>query len=155
MLISGTVVNQQGGVAPGVIVYAYHTNVVGVYPSAETIRGTEAFRHGRLRGWAQTDEDGRYEFRTVRPGAYPSRSEPEHVHMHMLEVGCCTYYLTSLKFTDDPLLSEADREEAEEGRGGNALATPHRNEEGVWIVTRDIILGWNVPEYPGGAGRAP
>ena len=75
--------------------------------------------------------------------------------MHVLEVDCCTYYLTSVKFTDDPLLSDADRTETEEGRGGNALATPRRNENGIWMVRRDIILGRNVPDYPGGTGRSP
>jgi protocatechuate 3,4-dioxygenase beta subunit len=75
--------------------------------------------------------------------------------MHVLEAGCCTYYLTSIKFTDDPLLSEADRIEAADGRGGNALVTPRRDDHGLWIVTRDIVLGRAVPDYPGGTGRFP
>ncbi|MGD2122788.1 MAG: hypothetical protein PVJ76_13630 [Gemmatimonadota bacterium] len=154
MVISGTVFNQQGEAVPGVVIYAYHTNAAGIYPSDESIRGTEAFRHGGLRGWARTDQHGNYRFLTIRPTAYPSRNEPEHVHMQILEVDCCTYYLTSLKFTDDPLLSEADRRGAEDGRGGNALATPHRNDDGVWTVTRNIVLGRNIPDYPGGTSGA-
>jgi protocatechuate 3,4-dioxygenase beta subunit len=153
MVITGTVFNQDGDVAPGVIVYAYHTDAEGIYPSVESLRGTEAFRHGRLRGWAQTDQEGHYQFLTIRPGAYPSGSEPEHVHMHVLELDCCTYYLTSIKFAGDPRLSDADRRETEDGRGGNALAEPRRNEDGIWVVTRDIVLGRNVPGYPGGNGR--
>jgi hypothetical protein len=155
MVIEGTVFDQEGRPAPGVIVYGYHTNAAGIYPQAARLRGTEASSHGRLRGWVRTDEEGRYRFRTIRPGAYPSRDNPEHVHMHVLEVGCCTYYLASIKFTDDPLLSGADREAAREGRGGNALVTPRRTAEGVWLVQRDIYLGRGVPGYPGRSARAP
>jgi protocatechuate 3,4-dioxygenase beta subunit len=151
MVISGTVFDRTGAPAPGVIVYAYHTDAAGIYPKRERLRGTEAYAHGRLRAWARSDEMGRYQFHTIRPGAYPSGSNPQHVHMHVLEVGCCTYYLSSIKFTDDPLLSEAEREQALEGRGGNALVTPRRNEAGVWIVNRDIYLGRGIPGYPVGS----
>jgi protocatechuate 3,4-dioxygenase beta subunit len=150
MVISGTVFHQDGQVAPGVIVYAYQTNADGVYPRTEVLRGTEASAHGGLRGWARTDREGQYEFRTIRPGAYPNRDIAEHVHMHILEPGCCTYYLTGIHFTDDPLLTADDRRRTMEGRGGNALVTPRRNQDGVWVVERDIILGRGVPGYPGG-----
>lgn len=147
MVIRGTVFDPEGRAAPGVIVYAYQTNADGVYPIAEGSRGTEAFRHGRLRAWARTDEEGGYEFQTIRPGSYPNRENPEHVHMHVIEEGCCTYYISSVEFTDDPLLTAEDREQAIHGRGGNGLVTPRRNEEGVWIVTRDIHLGRGIPGY--------
>jgi protocatechuate 3,4-dioxygenase beta subunit len=75
--------------------------------------------------------------------------------MHIIEVRCCTYYLSSIHFTDDPLLTGADREEAMGGRGGNSLVTPRRDENGIWIVTRDIHLGQGVPGYPGRSRQAP
>jgi protocatechuate 3,4-dioxygenase beta subunit len=103
----------------------------------------------------KTDEQGHYRFRTIRPGSYPGRDNPAHVHMHVLEVGCCTYYVASIKFTDDPLLSTADREEAAQGRGGNALVTPRWDDDGVWIVERNIFLGRGVPGYPKGSGPGP
>lgn len=155
MVISGTVFDRDGRVAPGVIIYAYQTDVRGIYPEAERLRSTEASAHGRLRAWTMSDEQGRYRFHTIRPGAYPSGSNPEHVHLQVLEVGCCTYYLTSIKFTDDPLLSPEEREQAMEGRGGNALVTPRRDENGVLIVNRDIYLGRGIPGYAGGSGSSP
>lgn len=139
--LSGIVKNQDGSPAPGIIVYAYHTDRNGQYPRAET-------RHGRLRGWAKTDANGRYEFETIRPGAYPGGADPEHIHMHVIEPGRCTYWISDVRFADDPLLKRA-RPEPEPKRGGSGLATPTK-EGDVWMVRRDIILGLNVPGW-----RAP
>ncbi len=146
MRIEGTVYDAGGEVAPGVIVYAYHTDARGVYPPDDRLRGAAA-RHGRLRGWAITDEHGRYRFDTVRPASYPNAVTPAHVHMHVIEVACCTYYLNSIRFEDDPRLTPEARKQAVEGRGGPALARPQRGDDGVWLVRRDILLGDGVPGY--------
>lgn len=146
MRIEGTVYDGEGNPAPGVIVYAYQTNAEGVYPPNEAFEGKAAYRHGLLRGWAITDDEGRYRFDTIRPASYPDREIPAHVHMHVIEVGCCTYYLDSVHFTDDPLLDEQELDE--DGRGGSGLVKPERDEDGTWIVERDIVLGRGVPGYP-------
>jgi protocatechuate 3,4-dioxygenase beta subunit len=141
LIIEGVVTDQDGRPAVGVIVYAYHTDATGIYPPAST-------RHGRLRGWAQSDEMGRYRFDTIRPGAYPGRSVAQHVHMHVIEPGVATYWITSIVFSDDPLLTDTRRRQALDGRGGSGLVKPIRDEAGVWHVHRDIELGKNVPGYP-------
>jgi protocatechuate 3,4-dioxygenase beta subunit len=138
--IEGRVVTQQGVPVPGVIVYAYHTDENGVYPQAAT-------RHGRLRGWARTDADGRYVFETIRPASYPDSRVPQHVHMHVIEPSRATYYIDSIVFADDPLLDAEARERDETARGGNGLVRPERDGEGVWHVRRDIQLGEDVPGY--------
>jgi len=144
MTIQGTVRDRNGDPEPGIIVYASHTDDDGVYPAIDSLAGSWAGRHGQLRAWARTDTEGRYRFETIRPGIYPSRNEPAHVHMHIIEPGRCTYYLTSIHFTDDPLL---DSGEPGEPRGGPGLVTPRRTADGGWTVTRDITLGMNVPGY--------
>lgn len=88
-----------------------------------------------------------YRFDTIRPGSYPGRSNPAHVHMHVIEVGCCTYYIEAIHFSDDPLLGAAEKEEME-SRGGAGLVDPTRDERGRWVVRRDIFLGRNIPGYP-------
>jgi protocatechuate 3,4-dioxygenase beta subunit len=137
MVIEGTVTTMRGAPARNVIVYAYHTDRTGIYPHA-------ANRHGSLRGWAFTDAQGRYRFDTIRPGAYPSRNVPEHVHMHVIEPAG-TYFIQNLEFEDDPLNSIRKREH----RGGNGFVMPVRR-EGVWRARRDIVLGHNIPGYPPG-----
>lgn len=147
--INGTVLDGAGMPAPGVIVYAYQTSDQGLYPPA----GTAAHHHGRLRGWAQTDAAGRYAFDTVRPGGYPDSDLPEHVHLHVIEVGRCTYYIDDVLFEDDPRLTVAKKAELILGRGGSGLAAPTLAEDGVQVVRRDIHLGRNIPGYPGSGGR--
>jgi protocatechuate 3,4-dioxygenase beta subunit len=136
MVIEGTASTGRGAPAANVIVYAYHTNQAGLYPPAGN-------RHGRLRGWALTDSQGRYRFDTIRPGAYPERNVAEHVHMHVIEPGIGTYYIDNLEFEDDPL----NQRRPGEDRGGDGLTLPQRR-DGLWFARRDIALGRNIPGYP-------
>lgn len=147
MVIDGTVRDRRGNPATGIIVYAYQTDANGHYRADETAPGDAARRHGQLRSWAVTDSVGHYRFVTVRPGHYPNRDAPAHVHMHVIEPGCCTYYIASIHFRDDPLLSDTIRREEEAGRGGSGLTNPTRGTDGIWHVNRDIRLGGGVPGY--------
>jgi protocatechuate 3,4-dioxygenase beta subunit len=148
MQIVGTVRDKIGNPIPGVIVYAYHTNAGGVYPLDEKYKGQAAYRHGRLRGWAVTDDRGEYGFDTIRPAGYPNSDLPAHVHMHIIEVGRCTYYIDDILFEDDPRLTQQLRLELAHGRGGSGIVAPTRDESDVWAVTRDIVLGEKIPGYP-------
>jgi hypothetical protein len=136
MVIEGLVTTARGSPAGNVIVYAYHTDKTGIYPAAGN-------RHGTLRGWCRTDASGRYRFDTIRPGAYPARNVPEHVHMHVIEHGVGTYYIDNLEFEDDQLNSGRGGAE----RGGKGLMLPIRR-DGQWQARRDIVLGRNIPAYP-------
>lgn len=95
----------------------------------------------------KTDEQGRYHFDTIRPAGYPDTNIPQHVHMHVIEVGRCTYYIDDIHFEDDPRLTPAQKRQLNAGRGGSGLAMPRR-EDGGWVVTRDIVLGAGIPGYP-------
>ena len=147
MRIEGVVYDPDERPTAGVIVYAYHTDHRGVYPRDERFAGQAAARHGRLRAWATSDENGRYVFDTIRPAGYPGTTVPAHVHMHVIEPGCCTYWIDEINFSDDPRLGDAERGQGGR-RGGSGLVTPVRDADGVWVVTRDIHLGENVPDHP-------
>lgn len=147
LVLEGVVRDIRGQPVPGIIVYAYHTDATGVYPPDERFRGRSAFRHGRLRAWVRTDASGRYRFATIRPGGYPGSGEPEHIHLHVIEPGRCTYYIDDVLFDDDARLTARHRQRLE-GRGGSGLTFPQKDEDGVWHVSRDIILGQNIPGYP-------
>jgi protocatechuate 3,4-dioxygenase beta subunit len=139
MRLTGIVKDQRGRAIEGIIVYAYQTDAGGIYPRSQT-------RHGAFRGWAKTDKDGRYSFETVRPGSYPNSRNPQHIHMHVIESGRCTYWIDDVHFTDDPLLTDTERNRREP-RGGLGVATP-RKVDGIWVAQRDITLGLHVPGYP-------
>lgn len=147
MLLTGTVRDGAGRAVAGTIVYAYHTDARGLYRADASLRGRGALRHGVLRGWARTDASGRYAFTTIRPAPYPSRDLPAHVHLHIIEPGRCTYWIDDVLFTDDPLLTPAQRRALATGRGGDGIVTPLRDGPAAWRVTRDIVLGANVPGY--------
>jgi protocatechuate 3,4-dioxygenase beta subunit len=87
----------------GAIVFAYHTDREGHYnpPGA-------AAHSWRLRGWSRTGADGRFEFQTIRPGAYPSRNIPAHVHFTVFN-GTERFHAGELQFDDDPIVTAADR----------------------------------------------
>lgn len=145
LLITGTIYQADGQTAAaGVILYAYHTNREGIYPSDSTSAGWGR-RHGIHRGWIKTDHTGHYEFRTFRPASYPDREEPEHIHLTVLEPGLNEYYLDPVVFDDDPFLTEVKRTTLH-NRGGSGIVK--LDEEGEMLVgRRDIVLGENIPGY--------
>ena len=143
MQIAGIVRDRQGRPVPGIVVYAYQTDAKGLYPSGPV-------RHGRLRAWAISDKAGRYQFDTIRPGGYPGTDIPQHVHMHVIEPGRCTYYIDDVLFDDDPRLTAAKRRDMNHNRGGNGIIAPKKDASGRWMVIRDIVLGQGVPGYPPG-----
>lgn len=147
LVLEGTVRTTDGRPAPGIVVYAYQTDAAGIYPPDERFPGQAARRHGRLRAWVQTGADGRYRFLTIRPASYPSSAVPQHIHVHVLEPGRCTYYIDDVMFDDDPHLTPRDRAAMNRGRGGPGIVRPVRAEGGAWRASRDIVLGQGVPGY--------
>jgi protocatechuate 3,4-dioxygenase beta subunit len=126
------------GPAPDVVIYFHHTNAEGIYPT----RGNEegwGRRHGYLRGWVKTNQQGEYRVETIRPGIYPSRTDPAHIHVTLKEPGRKEYWIDEIVFTDDPLVTDRYRARMQD-RGGSGIVTPRRDESGTWIVRRDITL---------------
>ena len=146
MLITGTVY-QPDGIKPAkdVIVYAYHTNEKGIYPTKGNEKGW-ARRHGYLRGWVKTDSQGKYSFYSFKPASYPSRTEPAHVHLIIKEPDKNEYWIYSIEFHGDPLLtSEKIRQKHQ--RGGSGIVNLSKQADGYIRCKRDIILGKNIPNY--------
>lgn len=137
--LSGVVFKSNGTPAAEIIVYAYQTDNQGHYPKGDTW-------HGGLRGWAISDAKGHYSFDTIRPKAYPGREIPQHIHLHVIEPNKGTYYIDDVTFDDDPLLTDEDREKTN-CRGGCVLSQVTRDQNGAWIVSRDIVLGESIPNY--------
>ncbi|MBL8524969.1 MAG: hypothetical protein JNN20_14860 [Betaproteobacteria bacterium] len=147
LVVQGAVRDVAGKAVPGIIVYAYQTNAAGIYPPNDRAGGAAARRHGMLRGFALTDKDGSYRFDTVRPASYPNTDIPQHIHMHIVEPGRCTYYIDDVLFEDDPKLTPQKRRIEVHGRGGNGVVQPQRAADRTWQVTRDIVLGRGIADY--------
>ncbi len=145
LVIHGTIFKKDGITpAPGVTLYVYQTNNKGEYsPSFGQIH---ALRHGHIRGWMRTDERGRYEFKTIRPGSYPASKNPQHIHPIIKEPGLGLYWIDEFVFEDDPLLTTLEKSKAQD-RGGSGVIRLTKNGAGAWEGKRDIILGMNIPNY--------
>lgn len=144
--VTGTIYKADGKTpAKDVILYVYHTNQKGIYATKGNETGW-AKRHGYIRGWIKTGPDGRYTFYTLQPGIYPDRSSPAHIHPTILEPNGKYYWLESYLFEGDSLLSEKDLHPVSPRAGGHAVLSL-RKEGDIWVGTRDIILGKNVPGY--------
>jgi protocatechuate 3,4-dioxygenase beta subunit len=136
MTISGTVYNPDGKTpAPHVLIYFYHTDSEGYYG-----RGNGEARHGHFRGWMLTDKQGRYEFSSIIPAAYPVRRFAAHVHMTLTGKNFREESVDSILFEGDALISRQERETAGRKGGFNPILKLEKNARGVWQATRDIQL---------------
>ncbi|MEO7536584.1 MAG: hypothetical protein ABIU30_22185 [Ferruginibacter sp.] len=144
--ISGTIYQRDGRTpAKDVVLYIYHTDQKGNYST----RGHETGwgkRHGYIRGWIKTDENGYYQFYTLVPASYPNSQNPKHIHPVIKEPRKTEYYIDEFLFDDDPYLLKKEREKRDP-RGGNGILKPVLK-DGMLHATRNITLGLNVPGYP-------
>jgi protocatechuate 3,4-dioxygenase beta subunit len=146
LMITGTIFQADGSTpAEGVILYIYHADQNGIYATRDGETGW-ARRHGYIRGWVRTGKDGRYRFYTLKPGVYPNRAAPAHIHPIILEPNGKYYWLGSYHFDGDPLLT-ARESSTESPRGGSSGLLSLRKEGNLWVGERDIILGKNIPAY--------
>jgi protocatechuate 3,4-dioxygenase beta subunit len=81
----------------------HHTDASGQYGVHATRRSYPPNRDARLSRWLVTDDQGRFEIRTIRPGAYPGGSVPQHIHFIIGGVG------VEMRFVDDPILAASLR----------------------------------------------
>lgn len=129
LVIRGQVFAADGRTAlPGAVVFAYHTDREGLY-DRPGVRG----HSWRLKGWAKTGADGRFEFRTIRPGAYPERSVASHVHFTVFAAGGGRFHAGELQFEDDTLVPQTDRERSRQ-QGDFGSVRPVRQENGTQQV---------------------
>ena len=149
--ISGIIYQVDGKTpAAGVVLYVYHTDQKGVYATKGDEKGW-AKRHGYIRGWIKTNTRGQYKFYTLVPASYPNSSNPKHIHPTIKEPGKSEYWIDEFVFDDDPLLPEKERTRPKPVGGQGVLKTDMKN--GMLRATRDIILGFNVADYPKAAAK--
>ena len=127
LVITGTMFRADGRTpAAGVVLFAYHTNAKGVYVERD---GKPYGLSGRVR----TDAKGRYRIESIRPGAYPGRRDPAHIHLVVQAEGRPDTYVDEIIFDDDP------RTGPYRGRKGYAVVRLSRRGN-VWAGVHDIVL---------------
>ncbi len=133
--ISGTVYREgRAAPAPGIVLFAYHTDASGAYN-----RPNSPFRP-RLHGWAKTDAEGRYGFRTIKPAAYPDHSSPAHIHVNLFGDGIPEYWVDDYWFAGDPLITPKQLATLTGRGGGKETLDLTLGADGVLRGQRDFVL---------------
>ncbi|MBO6794794.1 MAG: hypothetical protein JJ895_12855 [Balneolaceae bacterium] len=139
--ISGTVFNpDETSPASDVILYVYQTNEEGVYPKKGNETGW-ARRHGYLRGWVKTDENGKYTIFSQLPMFYGN--EPAHIHLTVLEPDGSYYYVESFLFEGGDNLNSKHLKNPKPRGGFNGIMKM-QNKNGMLVGKRDLILRKNL-----------
>jgi protocatechuate 3,4-dioxygenase beta subunit len=107
--ISGTVVDHSGRPVAGAGLHVYQTDASGRYTPERPMDEP----HARLSGRIRTDEGGRFELRTIRPGGYAEpvrlgdrkRKIPAHIHIDVTAAGHAERRV-QVVFADDPRLAD-------------------------------------------------
>lgn len=135
MIISGKVYLPDGKTpAPNILIYAYHTDTEGIY-------GREGEpRHGRFRGWMLTDDEGRYEIRSIKPASYPNSTIAAHIHMTLTGINFKEDWIDSVLFEGDQFISAREREKAGRKGGFNPIVKLEKRPDGILYAVRDIQL---------------
>ncbi len=133
--VTGTVFAPDGETpVAGALLYVYHTDVRGFYSGTTTSPSDP-----RLEAHLRTGADGRYEVRTIKPGAYPDGGPPAHIHYVISGAGY-PEQRHDLHFEGDPRITESHAERSrQQGRFGDVRPL-ERDEEGVLHCVRDIRL---------------
>ncbi|HZD26915.1 MAG TPA: protocatechuate 3,4-dioxygenase subunit beta [Alphaproteobacteria bacterium] len=109
IIVTGRVVDEDERPLPGTLVEVWQTNAAGRYVHTADQHAAPLdpnfFGAGRCVG----DEQGRYRFYSVKPGAYPwgnhaNAWRPAHIHFSLFGPSMATRLVTQMYFPGDPLL---------------------------------------------------
>jgi protocatechuate 3,4-dioxygenase beta subunit len=136
LIISGTIFAPDGRTPlEGMTLFVYQTDATGVY----TTSGGDN-RNTRIHGVMRTNAEGRYEFRTIRPGSYPGSRQPQHIHAYVSGPGYPEYWIDEYHFSDDPFVTD-DMRKTTTGKGNlSSILTLTRDRDGVLRGVRDIVV---------------
>lgn len=136
LIVSGRIYSPDGKQPlPGITLYVYQTDATGRYStSGGDNRGT------RIHGVMRTNAEGRYEFRTIKPGSYPNSRNPAHIHAYVSGPGYPEYWIDEYLFADDPFITDEAKRNAGSQASFSHLLNPTRGSDGILRAVRDIKI---------------
>lgn len=109
IVVSGRVLDQDGKPVPRTLVEVWQANAAGRYLHKIDQHDAPIDPNFPGSGHMLTDDEGRYRFVTIKPGAYPWRNHhnawrPQHIHFSLFGPAFATRIVTQMYFPGDPLL---------------------------------------------------
>jgi protocatechuate 3,4-dioxygenase beta subunit len=109
IIVSGVVRDEDARPVRGALVELWQANAAGRYRHKSDPHGAPLDPNFTGCGRALTDDQGRYRFVTIRPGAYPwgnapNAWRPAHIHFSLFGSGLVSRLVTQMYFPGDPLL---------------------------------------------------
>ena len=108
IIVSGRVLDSDGRSVPNTLVEVWQANAGGRYQHVVDNWPAPLDPHFDGLGRLLTDDQGRYEFTTIKPGAYPWSNHhnawrPAHIHFSLFGRAFTQRLVTQMYFPDDPL----------------------------------------------------
>jgi protocatechuate 3,4-dioxygenase beta subunit len=138
LIISGRILApDQKTPLEGVTLSVYQTDATGVY---STTGDNGDHRNTRIHGSMRTNSEGRYQFRTIKPGSYPKTRNPAHIHAYISGPGYPEYWIDEYLFDDDPFVQDDVRSKS--GNKGNfsSVLKLTQGSDGILRGERDIVI---------------
>jgi protocatechuate 3,4-dioxygenase beta subunit len=110
IIVSGRVLDDGGRPIPHTLLEIWQANAAGRYSHDNDTHLAPLDRNFSGAGRTLTDENGYYQFVTIRPGAYPWRNHhnawrPAHIHFSLFGPAFATRLITQMYFPGDPLFT--------------------------------------------------
>lgn len=106
--VHGRVLDENGRPVPNALVEVWQANAAGRYLHKVDNHDAPIDPNFSGAGRALTDAEGRYCFKTIKPGPYPwgnhyNAWRPAHIHFSLLGAGILSRLVTQMYFPGDPL----------------------------------------------------
>jgi len=108
IVVAGRLLDEDARPVSGALLEVWQANAAGRYRHAKDEHPAPIDPNFTGAGRTVTDADGRYEFVTIKPGAYPWRNHdnawrPAHIHFSVFGSTFRTRLVTQMYFPGDPL----------------------------------------------------
>lgn len=109
IILTGRVLDEDGRPVRNTLIEMWQANSAGRYQHRKDQHEAPLDPNFTGCGRAMTDDEGRYRFVTIKPGAYPWRNHPNawrpaHLHFSLFGPAFVTRLVTQMFFPGDPLL---------------------------------------------------
>ncbi|MFD1545758.1 protocatechuate 3,4-dioxygenase subunit beta [Nonomuraea guangzhouensis] len=149
--VTGRILDSAGRPIRGTLVELWQANAAGRYAHERDQHPAPLDPNFTGAGRCLTDEDGRYRFVTIKPGAYPWRNHhnawrPAHLHFSVFGRAFTERLVTQMYFPGDPLMPfdpilQSVPDEAARQRLVSAFSMELTEPEWALGYSFDIVLG--------------